>query len=63
MEEPRSLRIYCRETDDPNGWDEVEPTTIAYWAHCESGLTHAEFIQWLAGELSLLEAIDPGCSK
>jgi hypothetical protein len=61
--EPQTLRVHVDEVGGFDEWNEIEPSTIAYWAHCQSGLTHAEFIQWIAGELSLLEAIDPGCSK
>jgi hypothetical protein len=42
---------------------EIDPSCIAYWVHCECGMTTTEFVRWLLGELALLDAIDPECSK
>jgi hypothetical protein len=47
--------------DEVEEW--IDPERIAYWAHCESGLSADAVIEWLRGELELLEAIDPHCDK
>jgi hypothetical protein len=43
--------------------DWIAPTTIALWAHCQSGMTTEQFLDWIKGELELLDGIDPYCEK
>lgn len=43
--------------------EQIDPHEIAYYVHCRSGLSPMEFIAWLAGQLDLLDAIDPMCEK
>lgn len=50
-------------TDRDGAVIEVLPEDIAYYVHCQSGMTPMEFVAWLTDQLVTLEAIDPECSK
>jgi hypothetical protein len=49
--------------DSGNVPEEIDPTEIAYYVHCQCGLTPMEFVAWLGDQLVTLDAIDPECSK
>jgi hypothetical protein len=49
--------------DTGNKPEEIDPTEIAYWAHCQSGMTALAFVRWLCRELETLDGIDPYCDK
>lgn len=43
--------------------EQIEPTAIASYVHCQSGIEPMQFVAWLCNELVTLDAIDPDCSK